>query len=236
MGFIELLKSLVGKKGWDYSERRGRERVSCRIEASMIVGSGMIGVEIKNLSLKGMQLMCLGKVRKGSTVEIRGVKQYNQAEVHGLQCRVEWVKKETPGWLAGVTFLDTPKDIGRSWLYWELRSQGVKVRGQEQKRKSYRVRCLLPARLASSTQNLNARIVNLSPDGALVQTVGELMKEGEVMSITFGPLEDLPKIGLVARIASVHLEGSTTYGVRFMSYNIGTEADLAKYLDFFFKD
>ena len=202
----------------------------------MLVGSGLIGVEIRNISVKGMQVMCLGKVKKGAQVELRGVKQYNQAQVHSLCCRVEWVKKQTPGWLAGVSFLDSAKDMSRSWLFWELKSSGVRMIGADQKRKSYRVRCLLPSRLSSSKQQVNSRVVNLSPTGAMVQGMGDLMTVGETVTLRFGPMEDLPKIGVVATISSVHVEGAPTYGVNFISFEQGGPDGIKQYLDFFFKE
>lgn len=235
MGFLDVLKSLVGKEDWDYTERRNKVRIHCRIEASLLVRTGLIGVEIRNISVKGMQLMCLGKVRKGEIVEIRGVKQYNQASVSSLQCRVEWVKKQTPGWLAGVSFLDGIEQMGKSWLFWELKELNIRMSGANQRRSSHRVKCLLPARLTSRTQNLNARITNLSPHGAMVQTVGEMMEPGETVTLRFGPHEELPKISVKGNIASVHVRGAPTYGIRFMSFEAGDEKKLKSYLDFFFK-
>jgi PilZ domain len=236
VGFIDVLKGLIGKKNWDYSERRGKLRARCRIEAGLFVGNGLIGAEVRNISVTGMQLMCLGKVSKGAQVELRGVKQYNQAEIHSLHCRVEWVKKQTPGWLAGVAFLDSIQDMGRSWLYWELKEQNIRMIGANNKRKVHRVRCLLPARLTSRTQNLNARVTNLSPGGAMVQTMGEMMAKGETVTLRFGPHEELPKISVKATIASVHVEGAPTYGLQFMSYEAGDESKLKLYLDFFFRE
>ena len=226
----------MGKKDWDYSERRGKLRAKCRIDAGLFDGSGLIGVEVRNVSVTGMQLMCLGKVKKGSQIELRGVKQYNQAEVHSLHCRVEWVRKQTPGWLAGIAFLDSLQDMGRSWLYWELKDQGIRMVGAAQKRKTHRVRCLLPARLTSRTQNLNARIVNLGTGGAMVQTMGDMMTKGETVTLRFGPHEKLPKISLKATIASIPVEGAPTYGIQFLTYETGDPSQLKLYLDFFFKE
>lgn len=235
MGFIELIKSLVGKKGWDYSERRGKARVKCRIEASLLRGQGLIGIEVRNISIKGMQVLCFGKVKKGDKVELKGVKQYNQAEIHSLNCQVEWVKKDSAGWLAGVSFLDSPQEMSKSWLYWELKDQGLRMMGADQKRKNHRVKCLLPSRLTSRTQNLNARVVNLGLGGAMVQTMGEQMSEGETVTLRFGPLEDLPKIAARAQIASVHVEGAPVYGLQFLSFETGGPNEIKRYLDFFFR-
>lgn len=234
MGFVELIKGLFGKEGWDYSERRGKMRARCRIEASLLVGNGLIGVEIVDISVKGMQLMCLGKVKPGSQVELRGVKQYNQATVHSLHCRVEWSRKKTPGWLAGVSFLDSGEDMSNSWLFWELKTSGLKMRGKDQKRKDVRVKCLIPARLNSRTQNLQARVTDIGPNGAMVQTMGKMLEEGESVILRFGPIESLPQIGIKAVIASVHVKGAPTYGLKYIGFQTGDDQALKKYLDFFF--
>lgn len=235
VGFIDLVKGLVGKSDWDYKERRGKMRARCRIEANLMVGTGLIGAEIQDVSVKGMRLMCLGKVKKGAQTEIRGVKQHNQAEVHSLHCLVEWTKKKTPGWMVGVSFLDSTEKMSKSWLFWELKSQAVRMRGSDQKRETYRVKCVVPARITSLSQNLQARLVNLSTEGALVQTSGQMMKVGESVTLRFGPLENLPKISVKAIIAGVHVDGSPTYGINFLTFEAGSPSDLKKYLDCFFK-
>lgn len=235
MGFLELLKSLVGKKGWDYNERRGKVRVNCRIDASLLKGQALIGIQIQNISVKGMLLMCLGKVKKGDLVALKGVKQYNQAEVHQVNCRVEWVEKKTPGWQAGVTFLDSMQDMSRSWLYWEMKEQNLRMVGADQRRETFRVRTKIPAKVSVESELRKAQIVNLSNGGAQVQIMGDGLRENQVVGLTFGPLEELPKVGVSATVASLHVEGAPVYGLRFLNYQVGTEDDMRRYLDFFFK-
>ena len=82
MGFLELIRSLAGRGSWDFSERRSKQRVDCRIEASMLIGTGLIGVDIQNISVTGMQLICFGKVQKGAQVELKSVKQQHEATHH----------------------------------------------------------------------------------------------------------------------------------------------------------
>ena len=235
VGFIELIKNLLLKQGWDYSERRGKKRVRCRIQASLVHGNGMIGVEVCDISVVGMKLMCLGKIKKGATVQLKGVKQYNQALVHELNCMVEWVKKEAAGWMAGVRFLDTPQDMSKSWLYWELKDQGVRMTSADTKRGTVRVRTNIPARIVSSKARSKSKIVNLSPDGAMVQVLGQDLTINEVVTLQFGPLEDLPKISAQTSVASMHVDGAPVYGLQIVSYSIGSPEALKKYLDFFFK-
>lgn len=236
MAFMELIKNLIGKKGWDYEERRGKKRVKCRIDAGLVHGTSMCGVEIRNISIDGMKLFCMGKVRKGTTVQLKGIRQYNEAQIHELNCKIQWVKKDTGGWLAGVSFLDSAKVMSLSWLFYELKSQGVKMTAAETKRSAVRVRTNIPAKLLSHKEQAKAKVVNLSPSGAMIQVLGQKLEVNEVVNLDFGPLETLPRITVSASIASVHVEGAPVYGLRFMSYSAGGPDALKKYLDFFFRE
>jgi PilZ domain-containing protein len=235
LGFIELIKNLLVKQGWNYSERRGKKRVKCRFQASLLHGNGMVGVDVCDISVVGMKLMCLAKVKKGAMVQLKGVKQYNQATVHEVNCKIEWVRKESGGWMAGVRFIDTPEDMSKSWLYWELKDQGVRMTSADTKRGSVRVRTNIPARIVSSKTKSKAKIVNLSPDGAMVQVLGQDLSVNEVVALQFGPLENLPKISAQVTVASMHVEGAPVYGLKILSYSIGGAEGLKQYLDFFFK-
>lgn len=236
MGFIDLVRNLAGLSSWDYAERRSKERVDCRIEASMVIKSGLIGVDVQNVSVTGMQLMCFGKVHSGAQVELRAVKPNHEATHHSLRCRIEWAKKQAPGWLAGVSFLDSAKDLSKSWLYWELKGLGVKIRGAHQKRENVRVKCLLPSRVTTAENILSAKTVNLSPSGAQVYVLEEKLKVGQMLTLNFGPVSKLPKIELRAQVVSIQAGSSSKYGMRFVSFEDGTPKDLKRYLDFFFKD
>lgn len=234
MGFLELLKGLVGKKGWDYDERRGKLRVGCRIQASLLHKGGLMGADILNISVKGMKLLCYSKIKKGSLVQLKGVKQYNQAEIHEINCRVEWVEKGPAGWHCGVQFTDSLQEMSRSWLYWELKEQNLRMVGADQRRGSFRVRTNIPATVRSATDSLRSKVVNLSPGGAMVQVLGDPLVTGQVVTLNFGPLDQLPRITASATVASIHVEGAPVYGLRFLSYSHGSPQDLKQYLDYFF--
>ena len=234
MGFVELLKSLVGKKGWDYDERRGKVRVHCRIQASLLHKGGLMGCDIKNISVKGMQLSCYSKVRKGALIQLKGVKQYNQAEIHEINCKVEWVEKSSGGWLAGVQFTDSLQDMAKSWLYWELKDQNVRMVGADQRRESFRVRTNIPSILRTDSEALKSKVVNLSPGGAMVQVLGTGLLKGQVVTLNFGPIDKLPRMSAKAIVASTHVEGAPVYGLRFLEFSHGGTEELKQYLDFFF--
>lgn len=236
MSLLQALKNLVGMKKWDYSDRRGILRLKCRIEASLQRETSLIGVEIKDISTDGMQLMCLGKVKKGEVAGIRGVKLHNQAEHNSVNVRVEWVRKQTPGWLAGVSFVDDAKVMSKSWLIYELRDLGLKAVKTRQKRESVRVKCRFPARLFAERQSLRARVRDIGMTGARVESEGEILEKGALVKLRFGPIEKLPKLGIAAVVASVHKKGAPVYGLKFSGYETGGDKELEQYLNFFTKD
>ncbi len=233
MSLLDALKNLVGMKKWDYSDRRDRLRLKCRIEASLQRETSLIGVEIRDISVTGLQLMCLGKVKKGEIAELRGIKLYNQAEHNSVKVKVEWCHKQSPGWLAGISFVDEPAKMSKSWLLYELKSQGLKAVATKQKRESVRVKCRIPAKLFAPGQSLRARIRDIGVTGARVESEGNMLEQGTLVKLRFGPIEKLPQVGITAMIAGVHKEGSPIYGLKFSGYETGSQKELEQYLDFF---
>lgn len=236
MSFMDALKRLVGMEKWDYGDRRERLRLKCRIEGSLERESSLIGVEIRDISITGMKLMCLGKVKKGEVAHIRGIKLYNQAEHNLVKVKVEWRHKQTPGWLAGVSFLDDGKVMSKSWLFYELKSLGLKTVATKQKRESVRVKCRIPAKLFAGKESLRARIRDIGITGARVETEGNVLEVGSLVKLRFGPIEKLPQLGITAQIASVHKQSARVYGLKFSGFETGGQKELEEYLNFFSAD
>ena len=219
------------KEPWDYSERRTKLRSRCRFEASAVVDHAMMGCEIKNISVDGVQILSSGKIKPGVRLELRGLKKYDEVKLQAVQCNVKWSKKHSDGWLVGAKFLTTIEDLNQSWLFWELKARSVRVVSMDQRRSTARLRCDLPGRLMSKDQKLEAKIVNLSLKGAHVQTVGEVMKEGEKVALVIGPQASLPKVVAKGRIAQLPVEGAPAYGIEFLEFDGDGAQDLRTYLD-----
>ena len=233
---MDILKGIVGKRGWDYLERRNKLRTKCKIEASLFYANGLMGAEIRDVSVSGLQVVCRGKVPRGAEVELRGIKLYLQAEFHTIRCVVRWSRKDPQGCVVGLEFLDSFEEVSQSWLAWELRASNIKVILARQRRRAVRVSCLLPARLITARKQFQARVLNLSPHGALVQSQGRLLEAGEKVAVCFGPIGHLSKVCLKGRIANVHLSGVPTYGVQFANLEDEEIAELKRYLDYFRED
>lgn len=223
------------KEPWDYSERRTKLRSRCRFEASAIVGQAMMGCEIKNISVDGVQILSSGKIKPGVRLELRGLKKYDDVKLQAVQCNVRWSKKHSDGWLVGAKFLTTIEDLNQSWLFWELKARGVRVVGMDQRRSTARVKCDLPGRLMSKDQKLEAKIANLGPKGAMVQTIGDVMAKGDKVALVIGPHGALPKVVAKGRIAHLPVEGVPSYGIEFLEFDGEGEEVLRAYLDHLFK-
>ena len=233
---LNIFKGIVGQRGWDYLERRNKLRTKCRIEASLFYGTGLMGAEIRDVSVSGVQVVCRGRVPRGAEVELRGLKLYHQAEFHTVRCVVRWSRKDPQGSILGLEFLDSFEEVAQSWLAWELKANNVKVILARQRRRAVRVDCLLPARLITARKQLQARVLNLSPHGALIQSQGRLLEPSEKVAVSFGPIGHLRKLLLKGWIANVHISGAPTYGVEFAELDSQEIAELKRYLDFFRED
>lgn len=232
---INNLKSLIGVKAWDYTERRKAIRVPCRIDGTLQKGEGVLGSEIRNIGIGGLQIKCFGKVKKGDVVRIRSLKEHLEADFNTIQCRVEWVKKETGGSLVGLSFQEKGDVLNRSWLIFELKEMGVRAKGTKQKRDSVRVNCLIPARVFQGADNRKARIRDLGPTGARVECPGDAFVKDDHISLRFGPIEHLPKIEVNCDVVSTRDFGVMHYGLSFSSFSTGSRKDLEKYMNHFFK-
>lgn len=237
-GLATLLRARLGKSIWDYTERRSRIRVECRINVDLLFDSGPTSAEIHDISTGGAKVFSLNPMSEGDEVELCGAKPYEGAELQSILCVVRWVRElaENEGWIAGVEFSASQAELSRSWLFEELNEQNIQLMLEQQRRRMVRVRCSLPARLLSIDQKLEARVVNLSPEGALVQTSGRLMTEGEKVGLVFGPLDSLGKIVVRAKVANVHSGSSPAYGIKFLGFDSGSPEELKRYLDHFSSD
>lgn len=195
-----------------------------------------MGAEIRDVSVSGVQVVCRGRVPRGAEVEIRGLKLYHQAEFHTVRCVVRWSRKDPQGCVVGLEFLDPFEEVAQSWLAWELKANNIKVILARQRRRAVRVECLLPARLITARKQLQARVLNLSPYGALVQSQGRLLETSEKVAVCFGPIGHLNKLMLKGWVANVHVSGAPTYGVEFVELEGQELAELKRYLDFFRED
>ncbi len=234
-GLAELLRARLGKEIWDYTERRSRIRVDCQILVDLLFDSGPTRAEIRDISIGGAKVYSAQALKEGDEIELCGAKLYEQTELQSVRCVVRWSRElaDDEGWLAGVEFSASQAELSRSWLLTELNEQNVQLMLEQQRRRMVRVRCSVPARLLSKEQKLEARIVNLSPQGALVQTSGSLMSEGEKVGLIFGPVDSLSRIVVRAKIANVHSGASRAYGIKFLGFDSGSPDELKQYLDHF---
>lgn len=231
---IEKLKDLMGAPAWNYAERRRALRVPCRIEGTVQCGPAVMAAEIRSVGMGGLSVLCFGKLKKGQKVQVRCLKEHMQACQNTVTCRVEWTRKEGGGLLAGMSFQEAKEVLNRSWLVFELREAGVKAKNVKQKRESVRVDCLIPARLQLGSQHRKARVRDLAPSGARVESPGDPIPEESLLTLRFGPIEHLPAIAVEARVVTVRDFGVKHYGLAFQEFETGDARALRRYIDHFF--
>lgn len=232
---LEKLRDLVGVTEWDYAERRKALRVPARIEGTVQRGDAVIACEIRSVGMGGLSLYCYGKVKKGQMVQVRCLKEHLQACQNTITCRVEWTRKAPGGLMAGVSFQEAKEILNRSWLVFELKEAGVRAKNTKQKRETVRVDCLIPARLQIGQENRKARIRDLASNGARVECPGEPPKEGEAMTLRFGPIEHLPEVSVAVRVVTIRDFGTKHYGLAFDGFAVGDMKAVRKYISHFFK-
>ncbi len=232
MGLLEVLKSLADLKQWDYSDRRGNLRIPCQLEACLSKGKTKVDVEVIDISLVGIRVLILGKVRKGSIMELlpRG-----GSKKSGLKCKIEWKSEHERGWLAGVSFQETEKTMSKSWLFEELVAIGDEAVKTQQRREGIRVLCDAQVKLRYDDEIRTAQLVDLGYGGALLESEGEELTPGQKLRLDLGPIEDLCRIVLNCEVVVVHQRDPVRYGLKFETFYIGGITDVERYLDHFYE-
>lgn len=231
MGLLEVLKSLADLKQWDYSDRRGNLRIPCHLEGTLTKGKSKVDVEIIDISLVGIRVLILGKVRKGSVMELvpRGGKNKS-----AIKSKIEWKSEHERGWLAGLSFQEDQDAMSKSWLFEELVAIGDEAVKTQQRREGIRVRCDAPAKLRYDDEVRPATIVDLGFGGALLESEGDELKPGQKLRLDFGPVDDLCRVVLNCEVVVVHQREPVRYGLKFETYYIGGITDIERYLDHFY--
>lgn len=235
MGLLDVLKSLAGIEQWDYSDRRGSLRIPCHIEGRLEKGDSSVKVEIADISLVGMRVLVLGKVRKGSVMELKPAKK-KRGKTSTVKCRIEWKLKHEKGWLAGVSFKESEEAMSDSWLFQEIKAIGKEAVKTQRRREGVRVTCTAPAKLKVGKELREANLIDLGFGGALVECDGELWKEGEKIRLDFGPMDELSRVVINSEIVVTHDRDIARYGIKFLTFHTGGVTDLERYLDYFYSD
>lgn len=231
---LAALKNLVGFGRWDYSDRRAMLRIPCKIEVQLQKPPTLMGGEVRDMSISGLQVLCYGPIKKGESLKVRVRNCPLQAEFDAVDCKVEWRQKEGVHFLAGLSFAESEQVMSRSWAFYEFKRLGLEAGTIYQKRQFLRVICLLPARLQIGDESRKVTVKDLGLNGARVEATGAPLERGTPVILSFGPLDKMPEIRVAGHVALVRRGRVPHYGLAFERFSTGGPRQLEKYLDFFF--
>ena len=197
LGLVELIKSLAGIEEWDFSDRRGTLRIPCELEARLGKADDTVPVRIVDIGLRGLRVLVFGKVRKRAVLDLMPPEEKTGPS---LSCRIEWKKKVEEGFLTGVSFRESEETLSKSWLFDELRAIGAEAIKTEQRRTGIRVICNADCMIRMENTRRNATLIDLGLGGALVECEGESLEEGQALKFSLGPLDELARVYVNARI------------------------------------
>jgi len=229
MGLLDHMKSLAGIEEWDFSDRRGTLRIPCHLNARL-GDDEQTEVEVVDIGLRGMRLLVKGKIRKGSTFELHP--QSGQGKP--VNCKIEWKKKHSQGFLTGVSFQDDKSALSSSWLFQELKAIGLEAVQTEQRRTGVRVICRTPARIRHEENKREVVLVDLGLGGALIELEGEPLKKADNVRLEFGPMDELPRLALNCEVVATYKRDKPRAGLRIDTFFDGGVTDIERYLSHYF--
>jgi PilZ domain-containing protein len=230
MGLLDHMKSLAGIEEWDFSDRRGTLRIPCQLQARLRTSGDEVEAVVVDIGLRGLCLLIKGKIRKGSVVELLPRNSSEQP----VNCKIQWKKKHSDGFLSGVSFQDDKESLSRSWLFEEVKAIGHEAVETEQRRSGVRVICNTPAKLKLGTEKREVAMIDLGLGGALIESAGDPFKTGDKVRLEFGPLEDLPRVAVNCEVVATYKRELPRYGLRIDTFFDGGVTDIEQYLSHFF--
>lgn len=231
------IRNMLVRNQWDFSDRRNLLRVQCKIEVQVQTSPEVLmPAEVLDISLTGLRLLCFGPVRNGQTLTVRHRQPGLSTEVDTVSCKVAWVEKTPTGSLVGVAFEDDGSILLKSWVHDELKALGMAGGTAKQKRENVRVVCAIPARCYVQGEPVRKSVIrDIGLGGSRVEVPGGLIAPGHPVVLKFGPIKELPKVG-VGAVVVAPLKGATIqYRLRFAKYLEGGPKEVERYLTFFLR-
>lgn len=176
-------RKLIRKKAW--------LRVTCSTGPER---SGEVAARVVNMSLQGM-LVSLDeplKARRGKPLYAHFQSPSERHPEETVTCRVVWSQSSAlAGNLVGVSYDEAGEKLGRSWVRFALKRLGFDE--IEERRALVRFRARLRCEVKNSAGQLlsEAKVLNLSDQGALVEMHYEA-PDGYTVKLHIGPEGNLP--------------------------------------------
>lgn len=231
-------------------DRRKVIRLRCRFDIFLLTDKEVTAATVVDMGLQGLRVECREYFKTGTQVSLiyRGAigEQPAVSRVHlerdiegafsqGVLCEVSWSQKDkfTKVSTIGVTYNDSPKRMGKSWVKKILREIGFDEDTIFQRRKIVRVISSIPCKLTADKSTWRGRVINMGAGGALFQGDYKI-QVGQVVKVSIGPYKKkLKNLEVRGQIVTQRYEQSTNgwlHGVRFMGMSKAQVALLGKYV------
>lgn len=202
------------------AERRKKLRIKTYIRLQIRLDSGPGLATVTDLSLDGMRLKTSHPLREGQEVEVFFPEDCGDS-VGSVICKIVWVNAlGLPGKAtteAGLSFLDNPEKMERSWVKYVLDQLGFDQQITFQKRRFLRANGRIPARAFTSLDGEGSpgEILNIGIGGALLALEDPLMENLQI-HCELCLWRILPALRLPCRVLSVKLEDEDDEDTRFL--------------------
>jgi len=202
------------------AERREPVRARCHLHVTLIEGEEARQATVTDLSVAGMRLRAKTPP-KGKRFSVSHPNPHGEFELDTVRCEVLWSRKRKYGndYAIGVSFIDDPSILDRSWVDFAWRTLGLQEKYLFAKRAHIRADASLPVDVsgAHGLRAAEGMVLNLGIGGLLMESRAELDRD-ERVRLHLGPWHDLPALDVdamvLARRDGEHKK-SFLYSIRF---------------------
>ena len=208
--FLNGFLSLVKGKGssWGFEERRGLVRLKCSYKSIYASAEGRFPGTITDLGEGGLALTSSEGLRVGQAIKVFCPFVDVDGPNEPIEGEICWTRSMGNLHNSGLHFVVTP----HSWVFSVLQLLGFSSLSSRSKRRWVRAACNLPARVGEAA----VQVHNLGVGGALVQSSGEVLPQGEAV-ISMGPYLKLEELRLDGVIGEVRDDGLQAFEFRELS-------------------
>ncbi len=202
------------------AERRKKLRIKTYIRLQIRLESGPGLATVTDLSLEGMRLKTSHALKEGQDIEVFFPEDCGDS-VGSVVCKIVWVKAQGfPGKAtteAGLSFLENPDNMERSWVKYVLDQLGFDQQVTFQKRRFLRATGKIPARAFTALEGEGSpgEILNIGIGGALL-ALDEPLMENLQIHCELCLWRILPALRLPCRVLSVKIEDEDDEDTRFL--------------------
>ena len=218
---------------WDFTERRKTMRFGCRYKFDLLKEDTKSVAYVVNYSMGGVRLAYPGSLKVGETIQLRFPHPLPNTSVRTLSCQVVWRRKnpKTLEMVAGLKFVESKEQLGKSWIVYFLRERGASSRDLIEDRKHVRLACNLDIVARTDSDRAVGQSKNIGLKGALL-ALNRPAEVGDMWALDITGLSSFPGIHIKCEVLSCEPGESGLYEqrVRFEPCDEPTTKLLKKYI------